>query len=535
MFPSPCALQVAVMVRLWGPFREASSLDLVLPTLQQWVAALDGTPSSADSPSSSSNRRPFRPPTLAVWRALHGLLPLVQGEAGAALLPLVPRLADAVLAGMSGESGPLRQLSVQEADTCAWFATGCWSHLLASAGPEVFYHTSASPAAVVQQLAAAAGASGSERLHKAAAEAVAATLLHAAGSSDGLEMRSGLLFLLHDVPEGAAAASQQQPQQQQQPARPRFSQLTAAVAEAAAFSTLLQLLQQGGTATESVFRCAHFWLPPLCASLRQHIDGGSPEAGMAQQHQQQQQLQQQQQQLQQQQRRSPALFAAADKAALRLAAALLGAEVAALTGSASSAASIADEAGTVVVTAAAEQAGAWHSLPALWHALTRSSGSQDCSTLLLAATAALAAIPSGPGSGTAVAVPAPRAAVGAGAGFAAPGLTSSLATDVASAQRLVPATALRRWLLAEGGMMKHCLLSCSLVCLLPAVAEAVAYILARLCRGGVRCSRVRPPVPSALHHPQTRRRPLPPPSASAVALPFSQSCCSRQAPSSWGS
>lgn len=403
------------MVRTWGAFGDASELEAVVPTLQHWAELLGGGGPAATA--SSGTRPPFRPPAVALWRAVHGLLPLLRGSAGVALLQHVPRLAGAVLAWVSCQR--------EESELCTWFAISCWSYLLAAAGPATFNHIATSPAAIVQQLVAAAAGSTSERLHKAAAEAVAAMLLHAAsaGSAFGeavAALRRGFLFLLQDIPLAAAAGPGSEQQQQQ----PRYSQLAASVAEAAAFSALLQLLEQGGSAAEAALHCAHYWVPPLCATLRLH--GGDAAAA-------------------QQPQRSPSLFAAADRAALRLAAALLAGEAAALSGAASS--SSEDTAVAAVAAAAAEQAGAWQCLPALWHALASSTGSPECSALLLSAAASLSPA-AGPCGASAAA-----GASGAGptpAGFAAPVLASSLGADIAAARRPLPLQALRGVCLAEG-------------------------------------------------------------------------------------
>ena len=147
------------MVRTWGAFHDPAELEAVAPTLQHWAELLEG--GGPTTTAGSGARPPFRPPAVAVWRALHGLLPLLQGGAGAALLQHAPRLAGAVLAWVSGRR--------QDSELCTWFAVSCWSHLLAAAGPAAFDHAATRPAAVVQQLVAAAAGSASERLHKAAA------------------------------------------------------------------------------------------------------------------------------------------------------------------------------------------------------------------------------------------------------------------------------------------------------------------------------------------------------------------------------
>lgn len=428
------------MVRTWGPVQDGAALEAVLPTLQHWVALLGG--GELPGPGSASGRQPFQPPRAAVWRALHGLLPLLQGEAAAALLPQVPQLPEAVLGGLEAAAGPH---TPQDAELCCWYAAGCWSHLLAAAGEDTFFHCAASPAAIVRQLAAAAGSSaGSERLHKAAAWAVAATLRHAAGSAAvdfeeaAATLRQGLLFLLHDIPDAAAAAAapNQQHQKQPSPGRPRFSQLSVAVAEGAAFSTLLHLLQRGGNPAEAALRCAHFWLPPLAASLWHRGEGGSGSEPVATQHQQQ---------------RSPTLFAAADKAALQLAAAVLAGEVAALTAAAGAAAPDvpADAAVAAVAAVAAREGSSWHCLPALWSCLASASASHELSGLMLGAAADLCKL----SSSSAASLGAAPAAfpVSAAAGFSAPGLASSLASDIAAAQRCLPLwQALRRRFLDEG-------------------------------------------------------------------------------------
>ena len=412
------------MVRTWGPFEDAAALGAVLPTLQQWAELLEGDSPEAGSSAaggSSSTRQPFRPPAVAVWRALHGVLPLLQGGTGEALVQHVPHLAAAVLAWVGGRR--------EDGELCTWFAVSCWAHLLAAVGPAAFHHTTASAAAIVQQLAATAAGSGSERLHKAAAEAVGAMLLHAASGDCSCgeavaALRRGLLFLLHDIPQSAAAASPAG-QQQQQPQQPQqgFSQLTAAVAEAAAFSTLLQLLGQGGSAAEAALRCAHYWVQPLCASLRQRgVDAAVAQPPL----------------------RSPTLFAAADKVALRLAAALLAGEAAALSGTAGS---DSDAAVAAVAVVAAEQAGAWQCIPALWCTLAAATGNQECSALLLGAAAALSKSTSQGGASASAAV---AGAAPLPAGFAAPVLASTLGSEIAAARRPLPPQALRGYCLHEG-------------------------------------------------------------------------------------
>lgn len=414
------------MVRAWGPVADEHTLETLLPTLNSWVQQLGGEQWQAQGlgPSagagSGTSRPRFSPPASAVWRALHGLLPLVQGAAAQALLPALPGLAGAVLAGISGRAGAAPPEPPHERELCRWFAVGCWSHLLAAAGGAALDCLHLSADEVVQELvAAAAPGSGSERLQKAAAEAVAATLQHAAVRELALSeadaaLRRGLLFLLHDIPLGAASGGPSGANRSQQPGVRGYSPLTVAVAEAAAFTALLQLLQRGGGSAAAALGCSHYWLPPLSASLRR----------------------------QRAEQRSPALFAAADKAASRLAAACLAGEVAALGGAARCLPEAGDPAVAAVAAVAAQQAHRWQCLPALWHALVQAgsgSGSeaQEACALLLAAAAELAAAKERGGGAAAASLGAVPAVAGAfGAGFSASGLSSSLASDIEAAQRL---------------------------------------------------------------------------------------------------
>ena len=434
-------VQAAAAVRAWGSFADAAAAEVVLPTLQSWVQLLAAQPH--DAPAAQPARPSFRPPPLALWRALHGLLPLLAPEAAAAVLPHLPQLADAVLSGMFGGSATAGSASLLELDTCRWFAMSCWSQLLSAVGPQLFFHAASSPAAVVQQLAAAA-AGASERLQLAAAEAAAATALHAAcgGGDDGVvALRRALLFLLHSGEPAPAPGLASAALSQQQPRRPQPSGVFLCVAAATAFRTVLQLLQHGGDAAAAALHSAHFWLLQLCASL-----GGR-------------------------RRRDAERFAAADKVAGQLATAVVLGEVAALLAAASSqqrqsgsgravsylpgSLGMQDPVVEAVAAAAAAQAGAWHCLPAVWRALAESceAGSgggeagQRASALLLGAAAALAAGGAGSslgsGAGAVAGLPAP-------AGFAAPGLRSALATDIEAAQQPVPAQALAGLAMAGG-------------------------------------------------------------------------------------
>lgn len=450
------------MVRAWGPVTDANTVEALLPTLRAWVRQLASGPgparpagptspadlrhdpaAAAPHASSGSSRPRFRPPASAVWRALHGLLPLLQGEAAAALLPALPGLASAVIAGVGGPCGAGLDATPRERELCRWFAVGCWSRLLAASGVAALDHSHLSAEEAVQALLAAATLDGgSERLHKAAAEAVAATMLQAAGSvraCRGAEaaLRRGLLFLLHDIPHGAAAAMaasrSHQQQGQAQPGRPGYSQLTAAVAEAAAFGALLLLLQRRGHSAAAALCCAHFWLQPLCAALRA-----------------------------QRAERSPILYAAAHTAAVQLATACVAAEVAALGGAASSLPG-ADPEVAAVAAAAAQQPHSWQCLPALWRALVQvgsgsSSEAQQVAALLLAAAAALAAAKGSGGGAAPASLGAVPAVPGAfGAGFTTPGLTSSLAADIEAAQRLPSQAELRSEL---AGQRECCYVLC---------------------------------------------------------------------------
>ena len=532
--PSPSVWQVAGMVRAWGAISDEPTLQAVLPTLQCWVGLLGhgSQPGSSSSGSSGGAPRPrFRPPAAAVWRALHGLLPLVQGEAAAALLPHVPGLADAVLTGASGAPCQLAAVPQQEAELCRWFAVGCWSHLLAAAGAEVFYHASSPAPTIVEQLVAAAAGSGGERLQKSAAEAMAATLLHALGGACSQNeavaaLRYGLLFLLHDVPHAAAAPAGQQAQQQQQQ-QPRYSQLTAAVAEAAAYSTLLQLLRQGGAAAGAALACSHFWLGPLCAAV---VQRSSPPA----------------------QRRNPTRFAAADRGAWRLAAAAAACDVAALLSAAGAdggaAARIAarlpgaeDAAVAGAAAAAANEPGGWHCLPAVWQALVEAgcgSGAeaQAAGALLLAAGAALCSSSgSGGGGGSGGSRPGGKPGIrgttheaalapglsSAGGGFSLPGLSSSLAADVEAAQRLPPSRALRARFLAAGealgGIQEGLYVGMPLFVQPLAVCQPFVGVVA------ARPKRLVPTFPPCVQPPE---RPPLLPWPSAAALRSCQSSCS---------
>lgn len=435
----PRPVQAAGMVRAWGPVVNEATLEALLPTLRSWVQQLGGEQwqgqGPGDSDSGSDSRPRFSPPAAAVWRALHGLLPLVQGAAAGGLLPALPSLADIVLAGVGGRGAGGPTELPQERELCRWFAVGCWSHLLTVAGAAALDCAHLSAEGVVQELvAAAAPGSGSERLHKAAAEAVAATLRHSAAG--GARVRPGaaaalcrgLFFLLHDIPHAAASGAPAAGPRPHLPSARGYSPLTAAVAEAAAHNTLLHLLQHGGEGAAAALACSHFWLPPLCASLRQ-------------QHAEQ---------------RSPALYAVADKAAVRLTTACIAGEVAALSGTASWAdlAGSGDPAVAAVAQTAAQQPHSWQCLPALWRALVQagssdsSSEAQEACALLLAAAAELAAARGRNGGAAAASLgTVPVVPVAFGAGFAAPGLSSSLASDIESAQRLPGTNELRSSLL----------------------------------------------------------------------------------------
>jgi hypothetical protein len=303
---------------------------------------------------------------------------------------------------------------------------------------------------LAHELGSAAFAGSSERVQKAAAEAAAETMRAAAmAGGDAHQMqdalRRGMLLLLHTLPAAAQPAAAPVAQQAQQPVpapgpqQPRVSQLAVAVAEAAAFNTLLQLLQQGGSAAGAAFATAHFWLGPLL---------GTALGTSARQRQ-----------------RSPTLFGIADKAARQLLQALVVGEVAALAAAAGGSASSAicqvpgaDVAAVATVASAAAQAGdSWYCLPAMWQALshcaehtadTSTVATAEGSTLLLAAAAALAAIAKGGGggaarSGAAASLPAP-------AGFNTSGLSSALASDIQAAQQLPSLRELQRRYLQPG-------------------------------------------------------------------------------------
>ncbi|GAB4823482.1 hypothetical protein N2152v2_010528 [Parachlorella kessleri] len=193
---------------------------------------------------------------IAVWRALHTLLPLGRPV----LLPVLeqlPSLAGALL-GALGTSQHAQQ-DGEELDGGAehaavqWYAAGCAAELCRGAGQKLWDHAGLLPSWVIENLVRQLerDSRGDARLQRGLVEALREVLASLPpGDQDCvvLPRRRALHFLLHHVPASPE----------------RYPPLTVLLASQAAFWAVGRALAQGDL---SVLDDAHFFLPPLCSML----------------------------------------------------------------------------------------------------------------------------------------------------------------------------------------------------------------------------------------------------------------------------